>query len=120
MRSYAIAVFLIIFGTGMGMINDLGIMSADAPTTSAGFDEDDVWEIQKGAMGDSSLSALTMGATVGTAVIKGIAFAVVIIPFLTDWGVPMAIAVALQTPIWFIYGFELVSWLKGTQSKGIG
>jgi|LSQX01.2.fsa_nt_gb hypothetical protein len=122
MRSYAIAVFLIVFGATTGMVNEMNVLEIDAPTHNINFGEDDIWEIQQGTTTGTvdPLFSVSLGFTVGKIVFQGILCALTIIPLLTEWGVPLVIAVGLQTPIWFIYGFEMLCWFKGTSSKGVG
>lgn len=122
MRSYAIAVFLMVFGAASGMFNAMGIMDMDAPENNIDFGESEIWEIQNGTTSGTvdPLFSISLGLTIGSVVFQGLLCALTIIPMLTSWGVPTAIAVGFQTPIWFIYGFELLSWYKGSSSKGVG
>lgn len=122
MRSYAIAVFLIVFGSAAGIFNAMGIMDLTAPENNIDFGESDIWEIQNGTTSGTvdPLFSISLGLTIGSVVFQGLLCALTIIPLLTSWGVPSVIAVGLQTPIWFVYGFELLSWFKGASSKGVG
>lgn len=115
MRSYAIALAILLFGFVAGMINGSGLFDvqiAGADYTS-GIDQMMAEELTGGAStaewnplgGLSSLGVLI--STLGQSLIA----VVTIIPLLTSLGIPLVVAMCIQGPIWFVYAWDLFNWV---------
>ena len=113
MRSVSIAAFLIVFGAVCGMFNASGIFDVSLPGSEyTGIDEQTVTELTEGVIYAESnpLGGLSSLITIGSSVFKWILMALVVAPVAMAFGIPAWIAVALSTPIWYIYAVDLLNW----------
>ena len=112
-RSFAIAAFLIVFGSVCGMFNTLGIYNVHLPESeySSFSNEETISKLTNGTTSVSSAySDWSTIFTLAASVFKGIIEGLLLAPLMISLGIPVGIAVALSTPIWFIYGIDLLHW----------
>lgn len=121
MRAYSIALFFVIFGAVVGMINDMSIYDRVLPEHNVGLSDAEVQEITDGATNDgiSVISGLSTATRLGAILLSGIITAITIVPLLTSYGIPMEIAIAIQAPIYFIYAAGIVQFFSGRSTSQI-
>lgn len=113
MRSFAIAAFLIVFGAVCGMFNASGVFEVQLPGSEySGFDEQTVSELTDGAVyaETNPLGGLSAIVTLASSVFAGVIQGLLVAPLAISLGVPWWIAVPISTPVWFIYGIDLLNW----------
>jgi len=122
MRAYHIALWIIIFSSVVGGINDLGIFDTPLPTSHVVITEADVDEITGTVQNIDSMSPLFFPMMVWQmfgVMITALSTALFIYPLLTSYGVPPIIATMIQTPIWFVYAWGIIQYLSGRNTTGM-
>lgn len=118
MRSFEIAIFLIIFGAVCGIFNASGIFDVHlAAGMPDGYSEETIMPFVENA---ADAAANPFGTFAGilpliSAVLIGVVQALTITPLLMSFGVPVWIAIPISLPIWFIYGIDILNWVLNRQ-----
>lgn len=118
MRSFVIAAFLAVFGVVSGILNTSGLLPMTAPEGAyTMLDQTTITELTTG-MQEGELNLLGGLSSIGPAagiIFGGIINALAFFPLLTAYGVPAWLAVALNTPVWFIYAMDVFNWFGNRQ-----
>lgn len=119
MMLYKIMLVLIVFGAVNGMLNTVGLYSQKLPTTgNTGITEAQVTDLTRAA-GKTPINPWTSYTVLSTVfgVIASVALSLVtIIPMLTAYGIPLPLAVAIQTPIWLVLAWGVYEMWTGHSS----
>ena len=118
-RSFAIATFLIVFGSICGMLNASGIFDVNLPGSEySRFNEQTVSKLTAGAAAAETnpFGGLSSIVTLASSVFAGVIQGLLLAPLMTALGVPWWVALPLSTPIWFIYGIDLLNWWGNRQT----
>ena len=109
-KSIAIALFILTFSTVCTILNGVGIFEFMLPDTSTvGLDQATVQDLTNtGTSGmDNILGAIPFIGTI-LSTLASIIIPVLYLPaLLCPFGIPLFIAIALNIPIWFIYGWDI-------------
>lgn len=119
MRAYSIALFFIIFGAVIGMINDMAIYDQSMPEHNVGLSDADVNEITDGIQNDGSnpVSYITLPIRFASILFSGILTALTIVPLLLSYNVPTEMALAIQAIIWFVYAAGIWQYVSGRSTQ---
>lgn len=104
MMAYKIMLVMLIFSAVNGGLNSLGWYSTKLPEQKAIITEAQVTDLTK-QTGETAVNPWTMWTVIKVffQVIGGALLSLLtIIPFLLAYGVPVEIAVMIQTPIWLV------------------
>ena len=106
MMLYKIVLCLIIFGAVTGMMNTLNFYGIQSPTTgNEGITEEQATGMAS-AVSNSPLNMITgyfVLMLLLNMLLSAFLAVITVIPFLTAWGVPFALATAIQIPIWLVF-----------------
>ena len=109
-KSIGIALFLLTFSTVCAIINGVGIFEYVLPeSTVTGLDGTVVEELSEtGASAlDAPLGSITFWGSIFTT-LSSIVVPVLYLPsLLCPFGIPFSIAILLNIPVWFIYGWDV-------------
>lgn len=120
MRSYTIALFLIVFGVFYGFVGEMystDLPGTDLAPTTSQFEAEQMATSAESNLPDFVAGLPSLLSTVGGIMITGLITALAFYPFLVEMGVPLGLAVAINTPVWFIYIWDIVPWLLN-RSRG--
>jgi len=110
MMLYKIMLCLVVFGATVGMMNSLQLYPVSSPTDgNKGITEAQVTDMSKN-MANAPLnpfSSIFLASMLLNMILSAGLALLTIIPFLTAWGIPLPLAGAIQTPIWFVMGWGL-------------
>lgn len=113
MRSAVIALFLIVVGAVSGMLGISGLIPLDISADEVfTLDQSTVTKITEGAV-EGEFNALGGLSSIGSLIgifLNALLNAVWFVPLLTSYGVPFFLALMIQTPIWFVYVYDIVNW----------
>lgn len=116
MRSVVIAIFLMVVGAVMTILNESGILptNLDGSTVVNFTGDSGISEISNSMIeSEGVLNGLSLFSGIKI-VFNAVVSALFIAPLLVSWGVPWWIAYPLQAPIWFIYVHDFLNW-KGNR-----
>jgi len=115
MRSVVIAIFLMVLGAVVSILNDSGILPTAIDGSSVvTFNNSGVTELSNSMIqSESFLNGLSLFSGI-KAVFSALVSALCIAPMLISWGVPAYVAIPLQVPIYFIYIHDFLNW-KGNR-----
>jgi len=119
MRAYSAALFMIVFGAILGMINAIALTPDTVPEHNVGLGKAEVQELTEGATSSdvSALQPYEIATSVGGVLLSGLVMALTIVPLLLSLGVPADIAILLNAPIWFVYGWGMLQLMTGRATK---
>ena len=118
-RSFAIATFLIVFGSVCGMLNTSGIFDVHLQGSEySRFNEQTISKLTEGVMAAETnpFGGISHIITIAPSLFTWVIEALFLAPLMTSFGVPWWIAIPLSTPIWFIYGIDLLNWWGNRQA----
>lgn len=109
-KSIAIALFILTFSTVCTIINGVGVFEFMLPDTQVvGIDGTQIQELtDTGASAlDRPLGVISFVGTILTTLTSIIVPVLYLPALLCPFGIPLYIALALNIPIWFIYGWDI-------------
>lgn len=113
MRSAVIAIFLILVGCISGILNASGIIPVALPDDQfTMLDQSIITDMTEG-ISDGEFNLLGALSSIGTfakIIFQGIITGITFAPLLISYGVPWWIAWPLNTPVWFVYGLDILNW----------
>ena len=116
MMSYKIALFLFIFGLVGGVIAEYNVFLIAPPSTIApSITEQDAQEVGQGAaaLGASPLYFPLILIQLGGILLKALVFVFCVLPLLLGLGIPLAIGMIIQAPIWLVYVYDMFQLWTG-------
>lgn len=117
MRSVVIAIFLMVLGAVVSILNDSGILPSGYQidgSSVVNFSNTGVTNLSNSMVeSEGVLNGLSLFAGI-KAVFSALVSALCIAPMLISWGVPAFVAIPLQVPIYFIYIHDFLNW-KGNR-----
>lgn len=121
MKAYHIALGVMIFSFSLNMLNDSQIFVSPLPNYNAATSEAQVTDMINASTDSTDLGSeffeILMIVKVLKFIIGMLSSALYIIPLLSMYQVPSTISLPLQSIIWIIYGWGILSWISGRSSK---
>ena len=120
MRTYALAIGLIVFGSICACINDASVFSVALPEhTDGSMTGADVRELTGGATAEdvSALQPVSSLLSLSRILFVGLITALTVAPLLLSLGFPAWTVGMIQAPIWFVYAWGLIQFITARPSK---
>ena len=118
MKIYSIVLFLVIFGSVTGAIDEIGIFGTDIAYTDTGVNESLVDEVGAATQDASWLFWIPMMIyRLGGILFHAFAGAITVIPLFMKYGVPAPIIAMIQVPIWLVYAVGIIQFVVGRSTK---
>lgn len=123
MKIYHIALGIIIFTASIQMVNDLGIFVTPLPTEHIDSAQGKVSRLTNttDATAVNDIANDFMG---GFGILRSLGYlvsafgaAIVIVPLLSSYQVPLTISIPIQAMIYFVYGIGIIQFLTGRGTK---
>jgi hypothetical protein len=122
MKAYSIMLFLFILGSVSGFVNEVALFDAALPVSAShAVTAGEVTELTQ-TVADSGLNPLFMFFVIVTFIkvlASGLIAVATILPLLLGYGVPAALAVAIQGPIWIVELFGIYQLITGYNMQGM-
>ena len=119
MKVYSIVLFLVIFGSVTGAIDEIGIFGTDIAYTGTGVNESLVEEVEEATQSHASWLfwiPIMIYRLVGI-LFHAFAGAITVIPLFMKYGVPAPIIAMIQVPIWLVYAVGIIQFVTGRSTK---
>ena len=112
MKSYAILIFLAVFGAVLSIFATIGTFpDLEIPTIVYQMSEEQVNDFSSGLVNTPWNSIVTIGGTVLNVLLTSLGSVVFLAVLLTAIGVPPFIAWAFQGVIYIVYIWDIATWI---------
>lgn len=120
MRSYTIALFLIVIGAFYGFVGEMystDLPGSDLAPESSYIDAEHLTESTQASTVELVTGLPGLLHSAASIMMSGILTALAFSYFLNELGVPWELAIALNAPVWFIYLWDIIPWVLN-RSRG--
>jgi hypothetical protein len=121
MKAYGIMLALLCFGFITGGVNELHIYEKTLPEAPGTMKEQTVTDLQAGMQGQdpNPLMTYNMILSGGKVLMNGFLMLLTIVPTLMAYGIPLAIAMMIQGPIWLVEAWGIYQFYTGYATQGM-